>query len=248
MQRRRTRFCRERARILGEEVAGARAAKDWVAAKKNDASHIEDGLGDLRQLPLSNEEMANLHLRAETLDGRRAQLDAAIEALEYVSSNAETLDREEAPRRLDAEQGLVPALKDQLREAETLQQTAEEKAAQAETQYDAETAKFLTAESRYDNAKKAHESAAEHFRAAEALVATACEVTQREQELASSNSRRDALLTAKGGQERGLSDAQQHYRSTEEKFANERREAEPARKRWEDPFNRAMRDGLVANC
>jgi chromosome partition protein MukB len=244
----------ERAKTLGEEAVRARNARDWVAAKMNDALRVEDGLADLRQLPLSDEEMASLHRRTEGLNGQRERLDAGIEALEYLCGNAEALTWEEAPRRLEAEQKLVPALMDQLHEAETLQQAAEDKATHTETQYDEANARFLSAENQYGNAKQAHASAIEHFDALgvpapteEALAATAIEVVRLERELLSYGSQRDALLTAKGGQERGLQDAQQDLNAADEKLANERREAEPARKRWDDLLGWAMRDGLVGD-
>lgn len=244
----------ERAQTLGEEAVRARHARDWVAAKTNDALRVEDGLADLRQPPLSDGEMASLRRHTEGLDEQRERLDAGIEALEYLCDNADALAWEEAPRRLEAEQELVPALKDQLREAETLQQAAEDKATQAETQYDEASARFLTAKSQYDNAKQAHASATEHFDALgvpdpteAALAATAVEVVRLEQELLSHSSQRDALLTAKGGQERGLQGAQQDFKSADEKLANERREAEPARKRWDDLLSVARHDGLVGD-
>jgi chromosome partition protein MukB len=81
----------------------------------------------------------------------------------------------------------------------------------------------------------------------EALAATAVEVVRLERELLSYGSQRDALLTAKGGQERGLQDARQDFESADEKLANERREAEPARKRWDDLLSVARHDGLVGD-
>ncbi len=244
----------ERAQTLETEIAKARDARDWIAARTNDASRIEDGLADLRQPPLSDEEMADLRKHAAKLDDQREHLDAGIEALEYLCGHAEALTWQEAPRRLEAEQELVPALKDQLREAETLQHTAEDEAAQAETLYDEANAHFQVMAGRYDTAKQAHAAAIERFDASgvpapteEALAATAAELEGLEQELLSHSSQRDMLLTAKGGQERDLQDARQDFKAAEEKLTNEHREADPARKRWDDLLSRAMRDGLVGD-
>jgi chromosome partition protein MukB len=244
----------ERAQMLGEDLARACRAKDWVAIKMDDAARVEDGLADLRQLPLSDEERTNLYRHAEELDEQRAHLDAGIEALEYLCDNAEALAWEEAPRRLEREQELVPALENQLHEAEDLQQTAENEADQAEKLYSKVDASFWAAKNRYDEARQAHASATERFNVCgvpaptgEALAAIAVEVEQLEQELHSHDSRRDALLIAKGGQEQGLQSAQRDFKAADEKLANERREAEPARKRWDDLLSVASRDGLVGD-
>ena len=81
----------ERAQTLGEKAVWARHARDWVAAQTNDALRVEDGLADLRQLPLSDGEIASLRRHAEGLDEQREHLDAGIEALEYLCGNADAL-------------------------------------------------------------------------------------------------------------------------------------------------------------
>lgn len=213
---------------------------------------MEHGLGDLRQLPLSDPDIENLTLHSNALERRRQQLDAGIEALEYLCDNAEALSWEEAPGRLEDSQELVPALQEQLSEAETLQQDCENKVTHAEAQYEEASKRFLAAQSQYDNARQEHESAAEHFDSLgipapteDALSAASAEVMRLEQELRTHGTRRDELLTAKGNQEHGLQNAQQDLQSADDKLAIERREAEPARKRWDDLLDWAMRDGLV---
>ena len=81
----------------------------------------------MRQLPLSDPDIETLTLHSNALERRRQQLDAGIEALEYLCDNAEALSWEEAPGRLEDSQELVPALQEQLSEAETLLQDSENK-------------------------------------------------------------------------------------------------------------------------
>ncbi|MEZ1875760.1 hypothetical protein, partial [Pseudomonas aeruginosa] len=119
-----------------ERASQAGEARDWVTANQEDVLYVENGLGDLRQLPLSDTDIEDLTRHADTLEGRRRQLDAGIEALEYLCDNAEALAWEEAPRRLEDSQELIPALKEQLSEAEGLQEAAEERVSQAEARYD----------------------------------------------------------------------------------------------------------------
>ncbi len=242
----------ERVQVLSEKASQADEARSWIAANQADVLRVENGLGDLRQPPLSDTDIENLTLHANALETRRQQLDAGIEALEYLCENAEALAWEEAPGRLEDSQELVPALQEQLSEAETLLQDSENKVTQAEARYDEASKRFLAAQSQYDNARQEHESAAEHFNSLgipapteDALLAAGAEVMRLEQELRTHGTRRDVLLTAKGNQEHGLQNAQQDLQSADDKLAIERREAEPARKRWDDLLDWAMRDGLV---
>ncbi|HCF4069117.1 TPA: chromosome partition protein MukB, partial [Pseudomonas aeruginosa] len=242
----------ERVQVLSEKASQAVEARSWIAANQEDVLRVEHGLGDLRQLPLSDPDIENLTLHSNALERRRQQLDAGIEALEYLCDNAEALSWEEAPGRLEDSQELVPALQEQLSEAETLQQDCENKVTHAEAQYEEASKRFLAAQSQYDNARQEHESAAEHFDSLgipapteDALSAASAEVMRLEQELRTHGTRRDELLTAKGNQEHGLQNAQQDLQSADDKLAIERREAEPARKRWDDLLDWAMRDGLV---
>ncbi|MDR6678517.1 chromosome partition protein MukB [Pseudomonas oryzihabitans] len=242
----------ERVQVLSEKASQADEARSWIAANQEDVLRVEQGLGDLRQLPLSDTDIENLTLYSHALEKRRQQLDAGIEALEYLCDNAEALAWHEAPGRLEDSQELAPALQEQLSEAETLQQDSENKVTQAGAQYDEASKRFLTAQSQYDNVRQEHESAAEHFNSLgipapteDALSAARAEVMRLEQELRTHGTRRDELLTAKGKQEHGLQNAQQDLQFADDKLAIERREAEPARKRWDDLVDWAMRDGLV---
>nr|WP_245215204.1 hypothetical protein [Pseudomonas aeruginosa] len=153
----------ERVQVLSEKASQAVEARSWIAANQEDVLRVEHGLGDLRQLPLSDPDIENLTLHSNALERRRQQLDAGIEALEYLCDNAEALSWEEAPGRLEDSQELVPALQEQLSEAETLQQDCENKVTHAEAQYEEASKRFLAAQSQYDNARQEHESAAEHF-------------------------------------------------------------------------------------
>ncbi|WP_175760741.1 chromosome partition protein MukB [Burkholderia ambifaria] len=244
----------QRAQTLGEELARAHDAKVWSAARAEDAKSVEDGLVDLRQLPLSEQGMTNLNLSIEKLDDQRTCLDAGIEALEYLCDNAEALTWEEAPRRLEANRQLTPALQEQLHEAEVLQQIAESQADQAQSDFDAANAHFLRAADQHRDARQAHTAATKAFYAwnvptptEDAITSLAIEIDRMEKEFNSHGPQRDALLTAIGGQEIGLQNADQDFATADEKLANERRDAEPARKRWEQLLSRAMSAGLVGD-
>lgn len=244
----------ERVQTLDAKAMQASHAADRVAANGQDAQMVERGQIDLRQPPLSDEEIAALGQHADALNLRRQRLDAGIEALEYLCHNAETLTWEEAPRRLEDSQQLVPGLEAQLGEAEAFQSRAESELSRAEARYDEANSRFLSKKSEYDTAEQAHCAAQERFDALripapteEAVTATAAEAERLERELHLHAQRRDELLTTKGSQERGLEDAQKDLDSADEKLINERREADPARKRWDDLLGSATRAGLVGD-
>jgi chromosome partition protein MukB len=244
----------ERVRVLDAKAKQASHAADRVTANRQDALLVERGQSDLRQLPLSDDEIAGLGLHTDGLDLRRQHLDTGVEALEYLCHNAEALSWEQAPRRLDETQQLVPGLEAQLHEAEAFQSRAENEVSQAETRYDEANSRFLSEQSRYDTAKQAHNVAQEHFDALcipdpteQAVAAAAAQAERLKQELDVHARRRDELLTAKGSQERGLKDAQKELEAADEKLANERREADPARRRWDELLGSATRAGLVGD-
>lgn len=243
-----------RARTLTDEAARARHAKERTGTISEYVPLVEAGLPDLKDPPMSDEDMASLRLEVQEHQVQRSRLDAAIEALEYLCDNAQALGWESAQRRLDTEQRLAPALQEQLNEAQVLRTAAEDEAAQAQAAYDEANADFQSAERRHRDARQAHAAAEETFRGwtgpaptEEALAATAAEIMRMDGELDSHGSQRDALLTAKGGQETELQTAQRNFSIAEEKVDAENREAEPARKRWEDLLDQARRGGLAGN-
>jgi chromosome partition protein MukB len=242
----------ERARALEIERDAARVAKDTVARLGRYAELVDRQLATLRQLPLSDDDVLRLQARVRELQARRDRLDAGLDALEYVRANVVALDWDEAPRRLAQEQTLVPALEAQLREAESEQQNADEVSARAERGYDEATARSQEAEADKHVAVKEHAAAVERFErlgvsapTEEALQAAEVEVERLEHELQTQGQRRDALLTTKGAQETSLRDAEERLRTADEKLTSDRREAEPAVKRWEALQERATRERLL---
>lgn len=242
----------ERARALEVERDAARAAKDAVARLGRHADLVDRHLATLRQVPLSDDDVLRLQERVRELKARRDQLDAGLDALTYVQANVEALGWEEAPHRLADSQALVPALEAQLREAESEQQKAEEARARAEQRYDDATEHFQDADGKKRVAVQEHAAAVERFERVgvpdpteQALEAATVEVERLEQELRTQDQRRDALLTTKGAQEGSLREAEGRLRTAEEKLMSERREAEPAVKRWEALQERATRERLL---
>lgn len=244
----------ERARTLAEAVAQAHVAKDWVRHVRGDAIRIECGLADLRQLPLSDDEMEDLRQHTRTLDRERVRLDTGIEALEYLCDNTEALGWHEAPGRLETEQALIPALKDQYKEAEDLQRVTEEKTACAEAGYDAANSRFLAAEGQYAGIRREYDAAINHFSTfgvpeptAQALAVATAELERLEQERTVTDTERDALLTARGSHDAALRAAEVALERAERNLVHERREVEPAKRRWEDLHDRATEHGLTAD-
>lgn len=244
----------ERVGTLEEEALQAGKARDWAANKTQDASRLEDGLADLRMLPLSDGDLAALRLRAQALEDRRMHLDAGIEALEYLCTHAEALSWQDAPRRLEAEQALIPALRDQLDEAQALQSAAEGTADQAQADYGNANADFLAADRQYSEAKQSHMEATAAFDpwkntdpTEEALAAIAGDIERAQEEFLAHGARRETLLHTQGRCENELQNAQRSFRAADEKLASERREADPARKRWEALLERARSKGLVGD-
>lgn len=244
----------ERAQILSERASQAGEARDWVTANQEDVLYVENGLGDLRQLPLSDTDIEDLTRHADTLEGRRRQLDAGIEALEYLCDNAEALAWEEAPRRLEDSQELIPALKEQLSEAEGLQEAAEERVSQAEARYDQITEHFQEVEGRRQIASQEHAAATTRFNGIgipapteEAVVDAAKEVVRQEESLRALEHRRQELNRTVGTQQEAQRAAQERLIAADEKLTSERREAEPATRRWSELHDRAQRHGLIGN-
>jgi chromosome partition protein MukB len=242
----------ERARLLDVDQSAARAAKAWVASCAREAALVDRELAALRTRPLSKEEAGRLGALVDELRARREQLDAGIDALEYVRANSEALGWDEAPRRLADNQALVPALEAQLREAEAQQVAADVAATSADASYDEATERFQDADGRRRVVSQEHGAAAARFEAfgipsptEESVEGAAGEVSRVERELHDHNDRRDELLTARGRQESVLRDTQQRVKDADEKLTGERREAEPAVKRWDDLRERAIRHGLL---
>jgi chromosome partition protein MukB len=244
----------ERAHVLEQEENAARAAKELVARRETSAAFVDRHQAVLRDSPLTDEEMTRLAGQVQHLKSERERLEAGIDALEYLRSNVEALGWEDAPGRLDSEQALVPAIRDQLREAETLQTIVEASAKDAEDRFDVAVSLFQDADGKLRLAVQAHLAAVERFEALgvpaptdKALATAAEEVVRLDEEHRSHEKTYRELLTARGRQEGNVDETADRLREFEDKVASERREAEPAVKRWDDLRERATRYGLLGS-
>jgi chromosome partition protein MukB len=244
----------ERARSLEADLHAARLAKDVVARERSSAELVDRHQAVLRQVPLTDNELVLLVERAQQLKHEREQLESGLDALDHVLANVEALGWEEAPRRLAREQALVPAIQEQLHDAEALQTTVEAATKEAESRFDGAVAAFQEADGERRLATYAHVDAVERFdglgvpNASEAAVTIAAqEVTRLDEEYRGHEGRFVQLLTTRGAQERDVSETARRLKESEDKVASERREAEPAVKRWDDLRERATRIGLLGN-
>lgn len=244
----------ERSRLLEQDLQAARTARDMVVRHKNSAEIVDRRQADLRELPLSDEELVRLGERVQHLKNRREQLQSGLDALEYVQANIEALGWADAPSRLAHEQAVVPALKQQLGEAQAHQAAAQASATEAEEHFNAAVAAFQDADGERRIAKQAHAEAVDRFEqfgvpepTEEALTAAAVDVARLDEEHRSHDKRHGELLTAKGRLEGEVSEAARRLKDSEEKLVRERGEADPAVKRWNEFRDRATRIGLVGS-
>jgi chromosome partition protein MukB len=244
----------ERAAELEANREAGRRAQVLVAANAQHAELVDREIAVLREVPLSDEDVTNLRRRVDELRNQRERLDGGIDALEYVRANAEALGWAEAPRRLANEQALVPALEEQRREAEEQQTAAEAGAKAADDDYDAMVGRFHDADGQRRVAKAAHEAATQRFEAfgvpapTEVAVRAASDDAVRfHQELDTHNQRRDEVLKDHGRRETLLRDAQRITKDATAQVTSERREAEPAVKRWDELRELATRHGLLGS-
>lgn len=243
----------ERARSLETEHQNAVRAQAEARRTSHFAEVVDAELAVLRTPPLSEHDVSVLRSRVDDLRQSRERLDAAVDALDYVRSNADALSWHEAPSRLASQQALLPALDAQLREAEAAQEAAQRVVDEAEGQYDTATGNWHEADGRRRRAQQEYAAASEHFEsfaivAPNADMARACaeEVSRHEDALRIQSGRRDDLLTTRGRQESACQEAERRTKEADEKLTSERREAEPAIARWERLRERAMERGLLA--
>lgn len=243
----------ERARSLDRDHQAALAARSEIARTARHAAVVDTDLAVLREPPLADDDVARMQARIDELREQRERLDAAIDALDHVRTHAEALGWSEAPRRLANDQALLPALQEQLRDAEAERNAAERAVEAASARYDEATAHFHDADGRRRVAVQEHDAAVARFESlgvpdpTEELVRTAAEEVARLQaELDAQSGRRDELLIARGRQETACKEAQQRARAADEKLAAERREADPAIARWQRLRQRAADLGLLA--
>ncbi|MBX3161991.1 MAG: chromosome partition protein MukB [Deltaproteobacteria bacterium] len=242
----------ERARSLEHDVRAARVAKELVARKKASAELVDRHQAVLRRAPLTDEEVVQLRERLHHLTHRRERLGEGIDALDDVRANVEALGWRDAPARLAEGQALVPAIQQQLQEAEQHRAAAERAATDAATGFDAALTAFQDADGHRLATTHVHAQAGERFEKVgihdptdEALADAEQAVARLDEEHRSHDTRHRELLTAKGRQEGRVGETAHRLQDAEEKLAKERGEAEPAVKRWDDLRERAARFGVV---
>lgn len=241
----------ERWTALQAEHRTAVAAAATAQKHAKDASLVEQHLHELRQPPLSDQEIHHLQQRIAALRQQRDELDAARDALEALNANHEALQWHEAPQRLLDHQGLVPALEAQLREA----LAASERAQQAVDAAEQELATFHAAWQEADGnrrlAEKAQQSAAAAFAKfdlvapTEAVVAAAEQATrQAKATLDAATQRRETLLGQRGEQRNALAVANTAAVAAANELTARQREAEPQLAAWQQLQQRAVASGL----
>jgi len=242
----------ERARSLERDLNAARVAKELVARHKASADIVDRHQITLRQVPLTDDDVIRLRDRLQHLTNRREQLEVGIDALQYVQANVEALAWEDAPARLAKEQALVPAIKQQLQEAEQHRSAVAGAAQDAENRFNAALTAFQDADGKRIAAAHTHSEAAERFDKLsipdptdEALTVAEKNVVRLDDEHRSHDTRYGELLTTKGRQEGNVNETARRLKETEEKLAKERSEAEPAVKRWDEVRQRASKLGVV---
>ncbi|MEO5725745.1 MAG: chromosome partition protein MukB, partial [Byssovorax sp.] len=244
------------ARVAGldEEHRAAVVAQGEVARCSEAARTLEDEHELLRRPPMSEGDIETLRGRVEGLRRERDRLDAAIEAIVYVRDNVEALGWSDAPTKLQQHEALVPALKDQLHQAEAAVLHAEQEAQAAEDTQATATAKWQDADGHRRAAIAQLDAAEDRFLKTGISEATPdaardaeAEVERLQSELRSLSQRLADLATDSGRRETECSQASSKQREAEEKAAGERREAEPAIERWERLHALAGQHKLLAS-
>jgi len=244
----------KRAEALAEEQRAALAAQVEVARCSGAARTVEDGLEVLRRPPLSEVEVAALRGHVEELRRERDRLDGAIDAIAYVGNNVEALGWGDAPAKLQQHEALVPALEDQLRQAEAARDRSESAAGLADAAHEEATATWQTADGRRRAAVEQLTASQARFEETgigeptpEAVRDAQAEVERLEQELRALSLRLSELATNRGRRETECTQAATKRREAEDKAASERREAEPAIERWERLRGLAGQHNLLAS-
>jgi chromosome partition protein MukB len=225
---------------LKRQHDAAQAAQAEIQRCREAVQVVEDKLDVLRRAPLSAAEVAILETELSRLSDERDRLDAAIEAMKFVASNAEALGWDDAPARLAENQNLVPALKEQLDRAEAALRAAESTEQEAEEALEIAIKDWQAAEGKRETAATQLNAAGRRFREfgiadpTQSAVDVAREEMQRLKEEAKALAAElDVLKTTQGRREAEQEQAAREYGEAEEKVAVERREAEPTLDRWE---------------
>lgn len=225
---------------LEREHDAAQTAQADIQRCQKAVRIVEDRLDVLRRAPLSEAEVVILETELSRLSDKCGRLNVAIEAMEFVASNAEALGWDDAPVQLAEKQPLVPALEEQSRRAEEALAVANSGLEVADKEYESATAEWQDADGRRRAAIEQLRAAERRFTEmkiadpTEVAVATAHEEMQRLKEEATVlTTELNELNTTQGRREAEQAQAVREHGEAEEKVATERREAEPALDRWE---------------
>lgn len=227
--------------FLQQQYDSALAAQAEIQRCGNATRTVENGFDVLRRLPLKQEEIAGLDMKLKRLSDESTLLDTAIEAMEFVTSNAKALDWDDAPVQLETKQSLVPALQEQLFRAENTLNKADEAVEAAEDDFTNANTGWQEADGLRLAAIKQLQADERRFTeinipdptdsAVEAARVEMHRVKEMEKEL---STELDKLKTTKGRRESELEFAGRDCKLADEKVEAERHEAYPAFKRWKN--------------
>ena len=230
----------QRRDVLERDHDAAQTAQAEIQRCREAALVVEERVDVLRRTPLSEAEVAILETELSRLSGERDRLDAAIEAMEFVASNVEALNWDDAPEKLEKSQSLVPALSDQLERAETALRAAESVEQSAREAFDDAIATWQAVDAKRETAATQFGAANGRFREIGIAEPTQAAVDIARRDLQRIMDERKTLSVEledlrknQGRYEAERDQARTNYQSAEQKAADERREAEPTFERWE---------------
>jgi chromosome partition protein MukB len=242
----------ERAEQLTRDESAARAAKARCAAEASAADLVEREAAVLRTSPLSDTEVEEMRERHLALSTQRDGLDVGIEALEFVQANVRALEWADAAEQLSANSSIEPAVKRQVDDAEARLERADGHREDAEQQ-------FALALEQFQDADGARRAAVQELEAAQSrlasfgvevpssvLVSAAEEEVKRlAREWSTIDQSRDEVLKREGTQSGEVRESEKRLKAADDHLATQRREAEPATRRWDDLRESATRHGLT---
>ncbi|HLL21294.1 MAG TPA: chromosome partition protein MukB [Kofleriaceae bacterium] len=239
---------------LEEEHRRAIAAQTEVARCAGATRIVEDKLDVLRRPPLSESEFDQLRQRVGWLRQERDRLDMASDAIDHVSKNVEALAWSDAAEHLQQNEALVPALQEQLSQAEVAVEEAEHAALLAQSAHETATASWQDADGRRRAVLQQLMATEARFQALGIVDPTVgavrdaeADLKRLEIEVQQLRQRLDELATERGRRESTCAQASDRKRDAEEKVASERREATPAIERWERLRGLASQHNLLVS-
>lgn len=245
---------------LAEAVARLRdqlrATEEAIAhlARIGDAPMVLERLRDaLRHAPWSDDQVSAARARLSALDTRRDRLAAGLEALRYVAASAAALAWTDAEAQLAQNQGLVPALLDQLdaakralEAAQAAESTARAASTAAQSAYNQRDVEHATARGRRDEAAwRLSESGV--GKPTPALLAEAqARATQARRALADAETRWGQLQQDVGRRQAEAEAANKDADVARAAVEDERKQARPAVEGWDRLKPQLESAGLMA--